>query len=324
MTKSVKERLLPLLNGEDYISGEKAAEILGVSRSAVWKAVESLRQDGYGIEAVTNRGYRIKPDSDVLTSEEIEKNLVGLRGKLNIEVKNTVTSTNAVLKEFAAKGAREGPVLAASEQTAGRGRFARSFFSPSDSGVYMSILLRPSLSCEKAVHITTAAAVAVAEAAEELTGRKTGIKWVNDVLIENRKISGILTEAAINIESGTLDYAILGIGLNAYVPDGGFPDEISGIAGAIFDERKSGQRARLAALVLEKFFGYYEKIGSADCLEAYRKRCIVPGREITVISVDGSKPATAVGIDDNYRLHVIYPDQSQEFLSSGEISIKLL
>lgn len=324
MTKSVKERLLPLLNGEDYISGEKAAEILGVSRSAVWKAVESLRQDGYGIEAVTNRGYRLKPDSDVLTSGEIEKNLVGLRGKLNIEVKNTVTSTNAVLKEFAAKGAREGTVLAASEQTAGRGRFARSFFSPSDSGVYMSILLRPSLSCEKAVHITTAAAVAVAEAAEELTGRKTGIKWVNDVLIENRKISGILTEAAINIESGTLDYAILGIGLNAYVPDGGFPDEISGIAGAIFDERKSGQRARLAARVLEKFFGFYESIGSPDCLEAYRKRCVVPGRKITVIAADGSKPATAVGIDDNYRLHVIYPDQSQEFLSSGEISIKLL
>ena len=324
MTKSVKERLLPLLNGEDYISGEKAAEILGVSRSAVWKAVESLRQDGYGIEAVTNRGYRIRPDSDVLTAQEIEKNLVGLRGKLNIEVKNTVTSTNAVLKEFAAKGAREGTVLAASEQTAGRGRFARSFFSPSDSGVYMSILLRPSLSCEKAVHITTAAAVAVAEAAEELTGRKTGIKWVNDVLIENRKISGILTEAAINIESGTLDYAILGIGLNAYVPDGGFPDEISGIAGAIFDERKSGQRARLAARVLEKFFGFYESIGSPDCLEAYRKRCVVPGRKITVIAADGSKPATAVGIDDNYRLHVIYPDQSQEFLSSGEISIKLL
>ena len=324
MTKSVNERLLPLLNGEDYISGEKAAEILGVSRSAVWKAVESLRQDGYGIEAVTNRGYRLKPDSDVLTSGEIEKNLVGLRGKLNIEVKNTVTSTNAVLKEFAAKGAREGTVLAASEQTAGRGRFARSFFSPSDSGVYMSILLRPSLSCEKAVHITTAAAVAVAEAAEELTGRKTGIKWVNDVLIENRKISGILTEAAINIESGTLDYAILGIGLNAYVPDGGFPDEISGIAGAIFDERKSGQRARLAARVLEKFFGFYESIGSPDCLEAYRKRCVVPGRKITVIAADGSKPATAVGIDDNYRLHVIYPDQSQEFLSSGEISIKLL
>ena len=188
----------------------------------------------------------------------------------------------------------------------------------------MSILLRPTLSCEKAVNITTAAAVAVAESVEELTGRKTGIKWVNDVLIENRKISGILTEAAINVESGTLDYAILGIGLNAYVPDGGFPDEISGIAGAIFDERKSGQRARLAALVLEKFFGYYEKTGSADCLEAYRKRCIVPGREITVISVDGSKPATALEIDENYRLHVIYPDKRQEFLSSGEISIKLL
>lgn len=324
MARSVKERLLPLLSGDDYISGENAAEILGVSRSAVWKAVESLRHDGYGIEAITNRGYRIRPDSDVLTAQEIEKNLAGLHGKLKIEVRNTVTSTNAVLKEIASKGADEGTVLAASEQTAGRGRFARKFYSPSDSGVYMSILLRPSFSCEKAVQITTAAAVAVAEAAEELTGRKTGIKWVNDVLMEKRKISGILTEAAINVESGTLDYAILGIGLNAYVPDGGFPDEISGIAGAIFSKRKSGQRARLAALVLEKFFGYYEKIGSHDCLDAYRKRCIVPGREITVISADGSKPATALEIDENYRLRVAYPDKSQEFLSSGEISIKLL
>ena len=181
MTRSVKERLLPLLSKEDYISGENAAETLGVSRSAVWKAVESLRHDGYGIEAVTNRGYRIRPDSDVLTAQEIEKNLTELHGKLKIEVRNTVTSTNAVLKEIASKGAEEGTVLAASEQTAGRGRFARKFYSPSDSGVYMSILLRPSFSCEKAVQITTAAAL-YANAAR--TGKKAlAVCTVSDSLV---------------------------------------------------------------------------------------------------------------------------------------------
>lgn len=322
---SVKERLLPLLSdrGEDYLSGEDAARLLGVSRNAVWKAVSALKEDGYNIEAVTNRGYRLKDSGDVLSSAEIEKNLTFLKGKLNIEVKKTVTSTNALLKEKAAAGADEGTVLIALSQTAGRGRFTRKFFSPLDSGIYMSILLRPRISAENATLITTAAAVAVAEAAENLSGRKTGIKWVNDVLIDGKKICGILTEASLNIESGELDYAVLGIGLNVYEPENGFPDEIKNIAGAIFKERGAGQKSRLEAAVLESFFKYYEDLSERGFLNAYKERCIVLGKQINVLSQGGSRPATALDIDENCRLHVKYSDGSQTLLSSGEVSIKI-
>ena len=134
---SVKERLLPLLQtcSGNFLSGEDAAKLLGVSRNAVWKAVSALKKEGYNIEAVTNRGYRLKDSGDILSPAEIEKNLTTLKGKLDIEVKETVTSTNALLKEKAALGAPEGTVLIALSQTAGRGRFARKFFSPADSGI---------------------------------------------------------------------------------------------------------------------------------------------------------------------------------------------
>lgn len=322
---SVKERLLPLLHdyGENYLSGEAAAKLLGVSRNAVWKAVASLREDGYNIEAVTNKGYRLINSGDVLSSAEIEKRLTSLKGKLNIVVKKTVTSTNAILKEKAAMGADEGTVLIALEQTAGRGRFTRKFFSPLGSGIYMSILLRPTISAEDAALITTAAAVAVAEAAEKLSGRKTGIKWVNDVLIDGKKICGILTEASLNIESGVLDYAVLGIGLNAYEPQGGFPPEIKNIAGAIFNEPKSGLRSSLVAKVLENFFKHYKDISNRKYLESYRKRCIALGKQINVISNEGTRTAYALSIDENCRLRVRYSDGKEALLSSGEISIKL-
>ena len=322
---SVKERLLPLLNdrGKDYLSGEDAARLLGVSRNAVWKAVSSLKKEGYSIEAVTNRGYRLINSGDILSPAEIEKNLTALKGKLDIEVRETVTSTNALLKEKAALGAPEGTVLVALSQTAGRGRFTRKFFSPADSGIYMSILLRPHISAESATLITTAAAIAVAEAAEKLSGRKTGIKWVNDVLIEGKKICGILTEASLDIESGALDYAVLGIGLNAYEPTGGFPDEIKNIAGAIFKERNDGLRSRLTAEVLESFFKYYKDISQRTYLKTYRERCIVLGKQIKVLSSSGARLATALDIDENCRLRVKYASGEESLLSSGEISIKI-
>lgn len=322
---SVKERLLPLLSdsAKEYLSGEEAARLLGVSRSAVWKAVTALKEDGYNIEAVTNRGYRLIEGGDVLSAAEIKKHLGDLSDRLEIETRHTVTSTNAILKERAAEGAPEGTVLAAEEQTAGRGRFTRRFFSPSGSGVYLSVLLRPRLSAENAALITTAAAVAVAEAAEELSGRKTEIKWVNDVLADGKKICGILTEASLNLESGELDYAVLGIGLNVYEPDGGFPEEIADIAGPIFKERGAGLRGKLTAEVLKRFFKYYDSLDERLFLEAYRERCIVIGKQITVLSDGGSRPALALGVDGNCRLKVKYPDGKEDCLSSGEISVRL-
>lgn len=322
---TVKEKLLPMLfeNTDRFISGEEAAEKLGVSRTAVWKAVTKLKNDGYKITAVTNKGYRLEDDCDLLNKAEIERLIGPLSDRLSITVEQTVTSTNAVLKEKA-DGLREGTVLIASEQTAGRGRFKRKFYSPAGNGIYMSIFLRPSLSAADSVLITTAAAAAVSLAAEELSGRKTEIKWVNDVLINGKKICGILTEAALDIESGKLDYAVLGVGLNAYEQSGGFPDEIKDIAGAIFEKRENSLKNRLAAKVLTYFFKFYDTLENRDFLTVYRERSAVTGKKILVISGDKKIPATAVGIDGDCRLEVRYEDGRTEFLSSGEISTKLL
>ena len=197
---TVKERLLPLLSENRFISGEQAAKELNVSRAAVWKAVEQLRREGCKIEAVTNKGYRLRYDNDILQAGKINELLGPLSNALYINVERTVTSTNILRKEKAALGAPEGTVLIASSQTSGRGRFARKFYSPENSGIYMSILLRPRMPAENAVLITTAAAAAVAVAAENLSGKKTEIKWVNDVLINGKKICGILTEAALDVD----------------------------------------------------------------------------------------------------------------------------
>lgn len=321
---SLKERLLPLFKekGNGYLSGEEAANILGVSRTAVWKAISALREDGYKIEAVTNKGYRLSDEHDVLSAEIIKEQLGELSDRLDIEVKPKVTSTNALLKQAAADGAREGTVIVAAEQTAGRGRFTRSFFSPGDSGVYFSILLRPRVSADAAVLITTAAAVAVAEAAEALSGQKADIKWVNDILIDNKKICGILTEAALNLESGALDYAVLGIGVNVYKPEGGFPEEIKDKAGAVFENRGKDLRSRLAAEIIGRFLGYYDSLSDKTFLDSYRRRCIVLNRDITVIAGNVTRNAAVLGIDDGCRLHVKYADGTEDYLSSGEISIR--
>lgn len=322
---TVKEQLLPLLeqSGEQFLSGAEIAARLNVSRNAVHKAITALKEDGYLIEAVTNRGYRLSGESDVLSAAQIGALLDGLSDRLAVTVKPLVTSTLTVIKEDAENGAPEGTVLVAAEQTAGRGRFSRSFFSPPGSGIYLSILLRPRIPATDAVLITTAAAVAVARAAEELSGRTAEIKWVNDVNIDGKKICGILTEAALDLESGSLRYAAVGIGINVYEPECGFPDEIKERAGAVFERRAGNLKNRLAAAVLKYFFYYYDTLEQKAFLADYRKRCTVPGKQITVLSGERAVPALALDVDDACRLHVRYQDGTEDYLSSGEISIRL-
>ena len=241
---------------------------------------------------------------------------------LKLSFYESVDSTNSLLKEMALNGETESSIVIALSQSKGRGRYDRKFQSDI-GGIYMSILLRPNIPAENAVLITTAAAVAVAEAVEDLSGRKTGIKWVNDVLIDGKKICGILTEASLNIESGTLDYAVIGIGLNVYEPRDGFPDEIRDIAGSIFKEQIDGLRSKLTAAVLENFFKYYKEISERKYLNSYRERCIVLGKQINVISASGTSSAIALDIDENCHLRVKYPNGEETLLSSGEVSIKI-
>ena len=200
----VKDRVLEALEGHrgTYFSGEALAKELQVSRNAVWKAIRQLRDQGYPIHAVSNRGYSLAPDSAMLSPQSIAPFLT-VPG-LQVEVQPVVTSTNQVLRQRAEEGAHEGLALVAVTQTAGRGRRDHSFFSPPDSGLYLSFLLRPDLSARDALSLTTCAAASVALAIEECAGVDAKIKWVNDVFCHGKKVCGILTEAALDLETGGL------------------------------------------------------------------------------------------------------------------------
>lgn len=320
-----KDAVLALLwqNADSWLSGEALAERLSVSRTAVWKAVEQLRAEGYAVESATNRGYRLCSQSDVLSEQGLLKYLRS--PAITPQVLPVVSSTNTLLKSMAAEGAPEGTALLAGEQTAGRGRMGRSFYSPPGSGLYMSLLLRPQIPASEAVRITACAAVAVAEAVEELSGLETQIKWVNDVLVRGRKVCGILTEGSLDLESGGLSYAVVGIGINTAVPAGDFPPELRQTAGALFgDEKPPELRCRLAAAVLDRLMDFYGRLDDPAIWEAYRRRSLVLGREISILAPGKEpEPAVALDLDTDYGLLVCLPDGSLRKLSSGEVSVRM-
>ena len=324
---TTKERLFGLLdeNRGRFISGEEIASSLLVSRAAVWKGIQSLRRDGYEIEAVRNKGYMMPERTDILSASGVLKYLEDLSGRygLLIDVQKSVTSTNTVLKERAQKGGTEGCVLIAANQTAGKGRVGRSFYSPENTGVYLSILLRPeAYDAVRASRFTTMAAVAACKAVEELTDDQALIKWVNDVYLHDRKIAGILTEASIDLESGYIEYAVLGIGFNVYEPVNGFPDEIRNRAGSILKTQERDAKNKLAAAFIRYFMACYHDDQSAqDYIHEYRERRFLVGHEIEVIEGEKRTPAYALSVDDECRLIVRYANGMTEALSAGEVSI---
>ncbi len=321
-----KEQLLALFerNKGAYFSGEDIAEALSISRTAVWKAVKSLRSEGYKIDAVRNKGYSLSVETDILSVQGIRKYLKPHCMDMELNVIPTLNSTNTMVREQAAAGAAEGYTVIANKQTNGRGRSGRSFYSPSDTGVYMSLLLRPQgYSAQQAVRLTTMAAVAACEAIEAVSGETAQIKWVNDIYVAGKKVCGILTEASLGLENGALEYAVLGIGINVSPPKGGFPKELEHIAGAVFHEAQSDGKNHLAAEFLNRFMTYYTMPQYADYVEQYRNRSLVLGKEIHVLFPDCEKKAVAHDVDEACRLIVEFEDGTTASLSSGEISVKL-
>ncbi len=322
MVMIIKEQILKILeeNKGEYISGESIAEKLSVSRNAVWKGINALKNDGHIIDAVTNKGYRLSENSCVFTAQSVYSSLSPeLRGILDISVVPVVGSTNTELKSAAEKGGKDGTVLIAMEQTAGRGRLGRSFFSPKDTGLYMSVLLRPDFSASEALYITTCAAVAAAEAIDKAAGSEAQIKWVNDIYLKGRKVCGILTEASVDFESGGLNYAVLGIGINLTTVD--FPDELREIAVSVSAE-KTDLRAPVAAEFLNCFFGYYKKLKSPEFLSEYRRRSMLTGQEVTFIRGNEIFEGTVMGIDDELRLVTRLKNGETIAFSSGEVQLK--
>lgn len=255
------------------------------------------------------------------TAENISRLLTGTAQMVNIEIRDCVSSTNTVLKELAEQGKPEGAVLIAKEQSAGKGRMGRSFFSPKGTGLYMSILLRPKFSAEESLSITTAAAVAVAGAVEEVRGRPAKIKWVNDVYLDGYKICGILTEASADFETGGLHYAVLGIGVNLQAPEGGFSEDIKDIAGALFETVPTGAREALAAGILNRFFAFYSSLTTCSFLTEYRERSLLTGTQIHFLYGNETFSGKVIGIDDEVRLVVKLEDGTKKAFSAGEVEI---
>lgn len=244
----------------------------------------------------------------------------------HIEVYETISSTNTFVKELAKQGKKEGKVVISREQTGGRGRLGRTFFSPDGTGIYMSLLLRPNISLSESLFITVAAAVAVAEAIEAISEKKPKIKWVNDVFCENKKVCGILTESSLSSQTGQLNYAVLGIGINVLPPEDGFPETIKDIASSIFDAGSNISieiQAKLIAEVLGRFWNYYKDLSSKSFLSEYKKRSLLIGKKISIIAGETVEKARALDIDDQCRLKVEMTDYTIRLLSSGDVSIRI-
>ena len=316
---TVKERVLTLLekNKDISLSGESMARVLSVSRNAVWKSIEALRSEGYTIEAGRNKGYRLISDGGNFSAAGISALLGEEAKRFDITIEETVTSTNTVLKAMAEQGEKEGKILIAREQTAGKGRLGRSFYSPKNSGLYISFLLRPRFSARDALYITTSAAAAVSEAIDLVAGVKTEIKWVNDIYYKGKKLCGILTEASIDFESGGLHYAVLGIGIN--VTEMTFPDELSDIAVSLGADK--ALFAKLSAEIIKRFFGYYDNIGELRFLPEYRRRSFLIGKRITFTDNEGEKTAEVLDVDEKVRLVVREDNGNIIKLSSGEVNL---
>lgn len=322
---STKEKVLAVLESRkgQSISGAELAKALNISRNSVWKAINSLRGEGYSFAATPNRGYCLLEENDIISQQSVQKHLKNT-DFFRLTVMDSVTSTNTVLKQLAENGEAEGRVVIANEQTSGKGRLGRTFYSPPGSGIYISLLLRPKMRAADALFITTAAAVAVSRAIEDVTGRKASIKWVNDLFCDGKKVCGILTEASIDFESGGLSYAVLGIGMNIANPDGGFPDELSDIAASIYagEPYSSEIRSELAASVLDNFLRLYNELHTRSFMAEYRARSFVIGKEVYVVSPNSREQAIVLDIDDEARLIVKTVGGEIKKLSSGEISIR--
>lgn len=319
---TVKESLLSFFdrNRGEFLSGQDLAARFSVSRNAVWKAVMAMKEEGVPLQSDA-RGYLLPEGADLLSAPLLA---AACPDFYRFEYLPSADSTNRLLKARAA-GEKEGFVLVAGTQTAGHGRFARAFASPPGCGLYMSLLLRPSLPAAQAVFLTTAAAVAVAEAAEALTGEAFGIKWVNDVYRGEKKVCGILTEGALSFETGTLEHAVLGIGVNVTPPAGGFPPDLAGTAGTVFSSPVPNARLRMAGEILSRFLPFYEELSAAPFRAGYRARSFLIGRRVLVSFPAWDRPARSaavLGIDDDFRLLVRYDDGTEEALGSGEVSVK--
>lgn len=321
---STKSSLLKLLsdNSGCFVSGEVIGNTLGVSRSAVSKACAALRDDGYDIVSRTNKGYMLCGLSNVLTEDGI---MAHVNVPCQVKVYDVVDSTNEVAKTIECGDVPV--VILADRQTAGKGRLGRRFESPAGTGLYMTFVFRPKFDISKSLFVTMATAVGTCRAIEKATGKRSEIKWVNDLFYSGRKICGILTEAQSDFETGTIDRLITGVGVNCF--SGSFPPEVAHIAGPLSEEAGSFSRERLAAEMINEILPLITKPDLSSFIDEYKDRCFILGRKIKIHPTynDSGIMAEATGISGDGGLVVRYLEGEkagiEDVLHTGEISISL-
>ncbi|MEG0074557.1 MAG: biotin--[acetyl-CoA-carboxylase] ligase [Eubacterium sp.] len=323
---SSKNKLLTILesNRGHYISGETIAKSLGVSRNSIWKAIKALKEQGYHIESKTNMGYTLLQQNDILSIASLAPWLKDPEKIHHIKIYPTLDSTNTFAKKCAFEGAPDGTVILAEEQTAGRGRMGRAFYSPANSGIYMSMILKPQMALDQALFITSAASVLISRAINTVMGIRPQIKWVNDLFYQGKKICGILTEAATDFETGNIDYLVLGVGINFTSPTKAIPASLQPIIGTLVDQTEDGQlRSHLIAEIINELSTLSTLTETQDIIREYRKYSMVIGKEVLLTSGKTTLTGTVVDINDNGYLLLRTDDDTLHTISSGEVSLRL-
>ena len=321
-----RDRVLQILyrkNGECVSSSEITGE-LGITRSAVFKIINELKKQGFDIESIHHRGYRLGNEKDII-SPEIINEIIEKEGKnRRIQYFERVDSTNTFAKKILMEGESYPDIIIANEQEQGRGRLGREFYSPKGTGIYCSFILDPFIKIENSILVTVAASVAVSRAIEKVTNKDTRIKWINDIYIDDKKVCGILTEAVTDFETGIIGKIILGIGINFNTPSESFPDEITDRASSVFmDDTLGVTRNQLIAQLIIEIDECMNDIENDEIIRYYRNKSLVLGKMLEITYFGQEKPiqGKAVDIDRNGFL-IIETKNGLLTLNSGEVSIR--
>ena len=320
----MKAEVIRLLREKgSYLSGQELSQQLHVSRTAVWKVINQLREEGYAIEAVRNRGYYLVESADVLTEAEIKSCMKSQWMGREVEFLQETDSTNTEARRLAEKGAKDGTLVVAEYQTAGKGRRGRSWTSPSGTGIWMSLVLRPGLEPACAPMITLLTGLAVSAGIEDYCGLKSQIKWPNDLTLEGKKICGILTEMSADMEM--IRYVVVGIGINVNIE--AVPEEIAYKATSLYLESgKKIKRSGMIACIMKRMEEYYERfLDTADLscmLKEYEDRLVNMGRKVLVLAPKGEYQGVCLGINDDGELLVEREDGTVSRVMSGEVSVR--
>lgn len=320
----MKSEILALLRERsDYVSGQELCERFGVSRTAVWKAIGQLKKEGFSIEAVQNRGYRLLQKQEVFGQHELESRMDTRWAGRPVLFYEVLDSTNLCAKLAAENGAPQGALVVADMQTAGRGRRGRGWSSPAGANVYFTLILKPDFKPEKASMLTLVMALAVAEGITETCGVKAWIKWPNDIVIEGKKVCGMLTE--LSVQQEYIQYVVIGAGINVHIQE--FAPEIAETATCL--EQECGRQVPRAQLIVcimrtfEKYYGkFVETLDFSMLKGVYDKLLVNCGREVRVLDPKGEYTGVSKGINGAGELLVELPDGSEQAVYAGEVSVR--